>query len=86
MNRKKKSIKVLFILNIGSGNDAILLIHKSPTYHTIFLPHLGKFASGFGILGFEIMGFEILESGIQHKEYRIQLSTTMSYGKRVSRG
>lgn len=43
--------------------------------------NLGKLASGFGILG-----FEILESGIQHKEYRIQLSTTMSYGKRVSRG
>ena len=70
MNRKKKSIKVLFILNIGSGNDAILLIHKSPTYHTVFLPASGKVC--FRIRNTGIWNPGIWNPGIRNSTQGIQ--------------
>ena len=63
--QKKKSIKVFFILNIRSGNDAILLIHKSPTYHTIFLPESGKVC-------FRIRNTGIWNPGIRNSTQGIQ--------------
>lgn len=63
--QKKKSIKVFFILNIRSGNDAILLIHKSATYHTIFLPASGKVC-------FRIRNTGIWNPGIRNSTQGIQ--------------
>ena len=66
MKRKKNWIKVLFILNVRSGNEAILLIHKSPTYHTIFLPESGKVCFRIRKTGIWNPGIRNSTQGIQN--------------------